>query len=53
MITHHKVIESLRHLKRVAGYKSEELIFLVRPGVKISDTIQLLLRAEGVEVKRD
>ena len=31
----------------------EDLVFIVRPGIRITDTAKLLLERRGIEIKRD
>jgi hypothetical protein len=51
-ITHDRVQKSLKELDS-NGVDTSSLGFVIRPGIRISDTTRLYLRAENIEVIRD
>jgi hypothetical protein len=51
-IHHERVQKSMKELVENGGDTSE-LAFVIRPGIRISDTTRLYLRAENIEVYRD
>lgn len=51
MITHQPVQKAITALK--AAGQEGKLVFILRPGVKMTDTTRLLLVYENVEIVRD
>ena len=51
----HQDVESLLNKLTIAhaGIAGEDLLFIIRPAMRISDSAKMLLRHKGIEIKRD
>lgn len=51
-INHREIQNSMKHLVEISA-DTNDLVLLIKPNVKITDTAKLLLKTENIEIIRD